>query len=57
VLGQQLRYRRGQKVLVAGEVAKLLEDVTYAMRGTHEVRVDFGDGPEPVKISNIEGPA
>lgn len=56
-LGQQRRYRRGERVRVDGEAATLLEDVTQAMRDSDEVTVDFGDGPEPVKISSIEGSA
>jgi hypothetical protein len=42
---------------VYGEVAKLLEDVTHAMRASDEVSVDFGDGPEPIRIDSIEGAA
>jgi hypothetical protein len=49
--------RKGQKVRVNGEDATLLEDVTQAMRASDEVRVDFGGGPEPVRIGSIEGSA
>ena len=42
---------------VGGEVATLLEDVTHSMRDSVEVMVDFGDGPEPVRIDSIEGTA
>lgn len=57
VLGQQLRFRKGQQVLIGGEVATLLADVTNASKPDDEVMVDFGDGPEPVMIKEIQGPA
>lgn len=56
-LGQQIRYARGQKVRVGGEVAELLETVTEAMRPNEEVQVSFDGDVESVKIREIEGPA
>lgn len=56
-LGQQLRYRKGQKVLVGGDVGTLMDEVTEAARPTDEVRVDFDGDIETVKIREIEGPA
>ncbi|NAZ37433.1 RAMP superfamily CRISPR-associated protein [Rubellimicrobium sp. CFH 75288] len=56
-LGQQLRYRKGQKVRVGGNVGTLMDEVTEAARPTDEVRVDFDGDIETVKIREIEGPA
>jgi CRISPR-associated protein Csm5 len=56
-LGQQLRFRRGQKVLVGGETATLKEDVSEAARPDDLVQVDFDGDTEPVKVGDIEGPA
>lgn len=57
VLGQQIRYRAGQRVQIDGEVAALCEDVSHAARPEDEVLAEFGDGPEPVKVGAIERPA
>ncbi len=55
VLGSQLRYARGQKILLTdGEEATLLDDVTAT---STEVRVDFFGDIETIKVSEIKGPA
>lgn len=57
VLGGQVLYAKGTKVLVGGEEAVLHEDVTHAHKPSEEIMADFGDGPEPVRVDEIEGPA
>ncbi|MFC6687719.1 hypothetical protein ACFQBU_07900 [Jhaorihella thermophila] len=57
VLGRQVLYAKGTKVLVGGEEAVLHEDVTRAHKPSEEIMADFGDGPEPVRVDEIEGPA
>lgn len=54
-LGQQLRYAKGQRVLVNGDEGALLDDVTEAARPDDEVRVNFGGDIDKVKIKYIEG--
>ncbi len=56
-LGQQLRYRKGQRVRVDGDVGTLLEDVSEAARPQDGVNISFGGDIETVKIKDIEGPA
>ncbi|WP_136646405.1 type III-A CRISPR-associated RAMP protein Csm5 [Tabrizicola sp. YIM 78059] len=56
-LGQQLRFRKGQKVMIDGEEATLLEDVTAAMKPGDSVRVSLDGDIETVKVSSIQGPA
>ena len=56
-LGQQLLYRKGQRVLVDGEEATLLEDVTAAARPGDEVQVRLHGDTEVIRVHEIEGPA
>lgn len=55
-LGQQLRYRKGQTVMVGGERAMLMEDVTLAHKPGDRVNADFGSEVEPITVGEIEGP-
>jgi|GEM_PF-1037640 len=56
-LGQQLRFRKGQKVTIGGEQATLLADVTAAMQPGDEVLVSFDGDIDKVKVGRIQGPA
>ena len=57
-LGQVLRYQKGQRVrLTDGEIVTLEEDVTEAAKPSDEVQSLLGNDIEPIKISDIEGPA
>lgn len=53
-LANQVKYRAGDKVLVDGEEATLAEDVTAMHKPDDEVMADFGDGPEPIRVGEIE---
>lgn len=44
-------YRAGDRITVSGEPATVLENVPI---NATELNVDFGDGPEPIKASEID---
>ncbi|SES91508.1 type III-A CRISPR-associated RAMP protein Csm5 [Oceanicella actignis] len=56
-LGSQLLHAKGARILVGGEEAILAEDVTRAHKPSDQVLVDFGDGPEPIRVDQIDGDA
>lgn len=56
-LGGQVRYPRGSKVLVGGEVMILDEDVTQAHKPNDEVNALYDGDREPIMVRDIEGPA
>jgi hypothetical protein len=56
-LGGQVRYPKGSKLLVGGEVMILDEDVTHAHKPTDEVNALYDGDREPIRVRDIEGPA
>jgi len=53
-LGSQILYAKGARVIVDGEEATLDEDVTRAHKPSDMVMADFGEGPDTVKVGDIE---
>mgnify|MGYP006275084723 CR=1 FL=1 len=45
-------YRKGDRVTVDGERATVLENV---LPNATQLNVDFGDGPEPIRVNEIDG--
>lgn len=56
-LGSQIRYPRGSKVLVGGEIMILDEDVTHAHKPSDEVNALYDGDREPIMVRDIEGSA
>lgn len=56
-LGSQVRYAKGSKIVVGGEIMILEEDVTHAHKPSDEVNALYDGDREPIMVRDIEGPA